>query len=146
MNSASGCNLRGSIPVLSLVLVSILSTMSLAGLSRTGSQSQLAVVLAHQALLQSEARRALVIAARHIDIFGKKHAQLLAPGCPERCDWQNARSIRLNADTSTAYIAQQVADDAHRFLISVRATHPVGGEFIAHGLFDTETDRFRFVK
>ena len=145
MNSASDCRAGGSILILSLVLVSILSTLSLAGLARTGNQSQLAVVLVHQAALQAEARRTLAIASRRVSVPGAEHVVSPASGCPERCDWKHARSVHTGTDISAAYIAQRLAPGTRHFLISVRATQQTGGEFILHGLFDADADHFRFI-
>ena len=145
MNSASGSKACGSILILSLVLISILSTLSLAGLARTGNQSQLAAVLAHQAVLQAEARRALTIAAHRAAIAGSRHAGPPVPGCPERCDWKQARPIYTDTNIDAAYIVQRLAPETRRFLISVRATQQAGGEFILHGLLDADAGRFRFI-
>ncbi len=145
MNSASGCKARGSTLILSLVMISILSTLSLAGLARTGNQSQLAAVLAHQATLQAQARRTLVTASRRVSVTDAEHIGPPVPGCPAQCDWRHARSVHTDTDITAAYIVQQLAPEVRQFLISVRATQPTGGEFILHGLFDADENRFRFI-
>ena len=145
MNSASPCKLRGSVLVLTLTLVTVTTALSLAGLERTGHQSELAAALARRAVLRAEAVGVLVAAA---GAASGKHAQAFTPGCPPRCDWRNAR--RVAAATSAApgvtaaYIAQHVAPG--RFLIAARTTHAGGGEAVAHGLFDADAGVFRFVR
>lgn len=132
--------------MLCLVLISIMSTASLAGLDRTRNQSQLAAALTRQALLQAEARQTLIEAARLADSDGKKYAQLEAAGCPERCDWSEAWRADTDKDVNAAYIVQRLAPGKNHFMISVRATHRAGGEFVTHGLFNANTDRFHFVR
>ncbi len=130
--------------VLTLVLVALMTSLSLAGLERTNYQSQLAAGLARRTLLQTEAMRALTAAARNVGAGG--HAQTFVPGCPQHCDWKNARQTSAAAGITAAYIAQQLTPSTSRFLITARAVHANGGEVIAHALFDAEADAFRFIR
>ncbi len=133
---------RGSTLILTLVLITVMAMLSLAGLERTRYQSQLATGLARQTLLQTEAMHALAAAARHADTS----AQAFMPGCPQQCNWRNARRTDAAADVSATYIAQRLAPASNRFLITARAVHTSGGEAIAHALFDAGADAFRFVR
>lgn len=146
MNSASDCKPRGNILVFCLVLISIMSTASLAGFARTASQSQLAAALTRQALLQAADRQTLVEAARRVDAAGKKYARLQAPGCPERCDWHEAWPVDAGKNIDAAFIAQRLAPEINHYMLIARATHEAGGESISYGLFNADTHRFYFVR
>ena len=151
MNSVSLYKAHGSVLILTLMLVSIMTALSLAGLTRTNHQSQLAAVLIRQALLKSDAAYALITATRHIIRNANvdeaaKQLPLFSPGCPHQCDWQNAQTIQTDTAVTTAYIAQRVAPTSNRFLITARATHTNGSEAITHGLFDINTHSFHFLQ
>ena len=130
--------------MLTLTLVTVTTALSLAGLERTGHQSELAAALVRRSVLRAEAVGVLVAAAA----ASEKHAQAFTPGCPPRCDWRNARrvsaAISAAPGVTAAYIAQHVAPG--RFLIAARAAHAGGGEAVAHGLFDADAGVFRFVR
>ncbi len=144
MSSASPGKTRGSVLVLTLVLIAVMTALSLAGLERTNYQSQLAAALARRALLQTAATHTLADAAHNIGTGG--HAQAFAPGCPQECDWRNARQADAAADVTAAYVVQRLAPASTRFLITARTVHAHGGEVLAHALFDTGADAFHFVR
>ena len=127
--------------VLTLTLVTVTTALSLAGLERTGHQSELAAALVRRSVLRAEAVGVLVDAA---GAASGKHAQAFTPGCPPRCDWRNARRVSAAPGVTAAYIAQHIAPG--RFLIAVRTTHAGGGEAVVHGLFDADAGVFRFVR
>lgn len=142
MSSASPCKVRGGILVLTLMLLAVTTALSLAGLERTAHQSQLAAALARRSVLQLEAANALAAAAA--DGAAQRSAPAFVPGCPPQCDWGSARRASAGAGVTAAYIVQRAAPE--RFSITARATHPGGGEAVAHGLFDSDAGVFRFLR
>ena len=127
---------RGSVLVLTLVLVTLMTALTLTSLGRTNHQSQLVAGLARQTLLETEAMRALAAAARNIGEDG--HTRVFTPGCPEHCDWGNARSAHAAEGVAAAYLVQRLAPSTSRFLITARAVRANGSSAIVHALFDAD--------
>ena len=138
----SGC--RGSVLVLTLALTALMAALTLAGFERTQNQSQLAATLMRQTLLQTASRNALATAAQRVRTGAP--VRTFIAGCPDTCDWRNARVLSSTGEVATAYIAQTVPSSTNRVLITTRAAHSAGDSAITHALFDLGADVFRFIQ